>query len=106
VYSFNGDYPRADRAQREAVKLYPPGYARGPAQIELQRALCLSKMGDAKEGARHALAVMSRLPTADYIQPIVDLGHRVLRTIPAADNAVPEVVAFRDFLTSPKQIEA
>ena len=106
VYSFIGDYPRADKAQRKAVTLYAADYARGPAQIELQRALCLSKMGDSREGARHALEVLSQLPTVDHIQPIVDLGHRVLRTIPASDDTVPEVVAFREFLTGRREIGA
>ena len=106
VHSFNGNFTEADKAQREAVKLYPNNYARGPAQIELQRALCLSKMGDAAEAARHARAILGALPAVDYIQPIVDLGHRVLHTIPAADNSLPEVVAFRELLTGPRQIEA
>jgi hypothetical protein len=39
VYSHLGEYDKADAAPSRAIALYPASYPRGPALIELQRAL-------------------------------------------------------------------
>ncbi|MFG1608599.1 hypothetical protein [Actinoplanes sp. NPDC049265] len=105
VHSFNGNYAKAAAAQDAAVALYPAEYVRGPAQIELQRALCLARMGDSAAAAAHALHELSRLPSDDHIRPIVDLAHRVERSIVPADSQLPEVSAYREYLTAARQIE-
>ncbi|GLY96546.1 hypothetical protein Acsp02_38010 [Actinoplanes sp. NBRC 103695] len=106
VHSFNGNFARAAAAQDAAVALYPAEYVRGPAQIELQRALCLARMGDSAAAASHALSELSQLPSADHIRPIVDLAHRVDRSIKKADKHLSEVCAYREYLTTTRQIEA
>ena len=106
VHSFNGNFAEAAAAQDAAVALYPAEYVRGPAQIELQRALCLARMGDSAAAASHALGELSRLPSADHIRPIVDLAHRVEKSMRPADGRLPEVVAYREYLTMTRQIEA
>jgi len=106
VYSFIGDYPMAAKAQHEAIKLYAPTYVRGPAQIELQRAICLARVGDAAEAASHAEAVISRLAAGDRIRPIIDLGFKVLHSIPSSEQSRPEVRNYREFLGFTKEIEA
>ncbi|MET8152070.1 helix-turn-helix domain-containing protein [Actinoplanes sp. NPDC049668] len=106
VHSFNGNFAQAAAAQDAAVALYPSEYVRGPAQIELQRALCLARMGDSAGAASHALGALSQLPSADHIRPIVDLAHRVDRSIEPADSGLTEVVAYRDYLATTRQIEA
>ena len=105
VHSFLGNYEKAAAAQDAAVALYPKTYARGPAQIELQRSLCLARTGDAAGAARHALAVLEQLPAADHIRPIVDLAYRVDASIPTADSQQPEVLDYREYLSTPRQIE-
>ncbi|GGL11898.1 hypothetical protein GCM10012284_53290 [Mangrovihabitans endophyticus] len=106
VYSFGGDYVRADEAQRTAIALYPETHTRGPAQIELQRALCLARMGDTTQALRHAEQTLTALPPADRIRPIVDLGQRVLSSIAPAEHERPEALAYRDLLRTTTQIEA
>lgn len=105
VHSFNGNFTKAAAAQDAAVALYPTEYLRGPVQIELQRALCLARMGDSVGAASHALEELSRLPSGDHIRPIVDLAHRVDRSIKSADRALPEVASYRDYLATTRQIQ-
>ena len=106
VHSFNGNFAKAAAAQDAAVALYPTEYVRGPVQIELQRALCLAQMGDSVGAASHALEVLSRLPSADRIRPIVDLAYRVDGSIKPADSGLPEVADYRNYLATTRQIEA
>jgi hypothetical protein len=106
VHSFAGNYKEAATAQDAAVLLYPSTYVRGPAQIELQRAVCLARMGDSAGAARHAQGQLERLSAADQIRPIVDLAHRVNGFIPTTDSGLPEVANFREYLAATRQIEA
>jgi hypothetical protein len=89
----------------EANAVLPESYVRGPAQIELQRAVCLAQMGDSVAAARHALLQLERLPAADHIRPIVDLAHRVDGFIPASDARLSEVVGYREYLSARRPIE-
>jgi hypothetical protein len=106
VFSFIGDYPKAADAQADAIALYAPNYTRGPAQIELQRAICLARIGDASHASRHAQSVMNSLAPGDRIRPVVDLGFRVLQEIPLKDRGLPEVRGYAEFLGFTKEIEA
>jgi tetratricopeptide (TPR) repeat protein len=101
VYSHLGEYNKADTAQRRAVALYPASYPRGPAQIELQRALCLVACGDVATGAEHALNAMSALPTEHHVRPVVDLGHKVFQAIPYSEHRQPSVARFGEYLALP-----
>lgn len=104
VYSFNGNFDEACAAQDAAIAVYPPSYRRGPAQIELQRSMCLAQVGDSDQAARNARTVIEQLPAADHIRPIADLSQRVLSAIPAADTNRPEVRSYRELLSTPRQI--
>jgi len=101
VYSHLGEYDKADAAQRRALALYPASYPRGPAQIELQRALCLVSCGDVSAGVEHALNIMAGLPAEHRVRPVVDLGHKVLQAIPATEGSQPGVARFREYLALP-----
>lgn len=98
VYSYLGDYTSAEIAQDEAITTYPTANRRGPAQIELQRALCLTMAGDSGEGVRHAQRTLTALPATDLIRPIVDLGQRVLDAVPVSGHDQPTVIEYRDLL--------
>jgi transcriptional regulator with XRE-family HTH domain len=100
VYSQLGDSARADVAQRQAVALYPASYRRGPAQIELQRALCLTRAGDTFEGVQLAQGIMSGLPRADHIRPVLDLSSRVLDAVPLEHQKAAAVTEFREHLAA------
>jgi tetratricopeptide (TPR) repeat protein len=100
VYSHLGDYAKAASAQAAALKLYPDDDARGPAQIELQRALCLVRSGDLEQGTRHAQAVLSQVPSMHAVRPIADLGHKVLKSVPARYLHNAGVAEYREFLAS------
>jgi transcriptional regulator with XRE-family HTH domain/tetratricopeptide (TPR) repeat protein len=100
VYSQLGDVARADVAQRRAVEVYPASDRRGPAQIELQRALGLTRAGDTFEGVRLAQGTMSGLPPADHIRPVLDLSSRVLDAVPPEHQGSAAVAEFRDHLAA------
>jgi tetratricopeptide (TPR) repeat protein len=100
VYSFLGDSGRADEAQNRAVQLYPKSHHRGRAQVELQRALCLVRDGDAEEGARHAHGTMNGLPPEHHIRLVVDLGQRVLDAVPAGDRSGAAVTEYAAYLAT------
>jgi transcriptional regulator with XRE-family HTH domain len=93
TYTYLGDYRKADRAQTAALALYSADDLRSPAQIELQRSLCLIGAGDVLSGIRHAQQVISGLPAMHRIRPVADLGHKVLKAIPVQsrdDTSVQE----------------
>jgi hypothetical protein len=98
VYSHLGKVDEAEEAQSKAVALYPPWYRRGPVQIELQRALCLVRAGDSVAGVSHAQTVMDGLPREQHNRPIIDLGHKVLAGVPAAQREARQVMEFREYL--------
>jgi transcriptional regulator with XRE-family HTH domain len=105
VYSHLGDFPLAAEAQSAAIAAYPETYRRGPAQIELQRAMCLAKMRDTTAAVQHAQGVIADLPDSERIRPVVDLGRKVLDAVPQEDQQRPEVVGYRAFLGLPPALE-
>jgi hypothetical protein len=86
VYSHLGNYPRAEAAQTAALPFYPATNLRGPASIELQRALCLVRIGDITPGVKHAHTVLTALPREQYNRPMIDLGQKVLAAMPATEH--------------------
>ena len=88
----------ADRAQTAALELFTITNLRGPAQIELQRALCMVRTGDITPAVAHAQAIMTSLPPEHYIRPVIDLGRRVLSAVPASDRNRSAVRSFRIYL--------
>jgi hypothetical protein len=101
VYAFLGDGNRAQAAQNRAVELYPSWDRRGPAQIELQRALCLVREGDVLGGVRHAQTVMTDLPRDQHIRPVEDLGRRVLEAVPVSERRLAPVGELGEYLRQP-----
>jgi transcriptional regulator with XRE-family HTH domain len=98
VYTYLGDSTNATAAQDAAIRAYPRTYRRGPAQIELQRALWMVNSGDVTSGVEHASAAMQSLPSKDQIRPIVALAKDVLGAVPAVQARKPVVIEFRDSL--------
>lgn len=81
-----GSFAKTELAQQAALRLYPESNMRGPAQIELQRALCLVRSGDLAQGTRYAQTTITNLPVIHRIRPVADLGQRVLSVIPAHER--------------------
>jgi hypothetical protein len=79
--SYLGDYDRADAAQDAAQRLYPR-----PAQVELMRALCLVRTGDAAVGVAHARDTVASLPLDHRDRAVIDLGQKVLDALPAGQR--------------------
>ncbi len=100
VYSYLGDVARAEAAQHAALRLYPTTNRRGPAQIELMRALCLVRSGDTVAGLKHAQATMTGLAQIHQIRPVVDLSWKILDSLPAAGRKSPAANEFRDYLAA------
>jgi hypothetical protein len=98
VHSQLGNTGQAAKAQEQALAAYPATYRRGPAQIELQRALCLVRSSDVTGGVRHAQQIVSGLSPAEHIQPIFDLSRRVLDAVPIEDRHHNAVAEFRDYV--------
>jgi tetratricopeptide (TPR) repeat protein len=103
AYSHQGNVPQADDAQRRAMTLYPAWYPRGPAKIELQRALALVRSGDVATGIRHAQAVVSSLKEEHRDWPIFGFGHEILLGVPSESDAHEGIIAeFRNQLALPE----
>jgi transcriptional regulator with XRE-family HTH domain len=100
VYSHLGDVRQATIAQEQALAAYPAAYRRGPAQIELQRALCLVRSDDVTGGVKHAQTVMAGLSPAECIRPIFDLSRRVLNAVPIAQQPHHAVIELRDCIAA------
>ncbi|MGH3775527.1 MAG: helix-turn-helix domain-containing protein [Pseudonocardiaceae bacterium] len=100
VYSHLGDFAKAEQAQQAALRLYPDSDMRSPAQIELQRALCLVRSGDFTQGTRHAQTTITNLPVMHRIRPVADLGQRVLDVIPARERQQGWAQEYRECLES------
>jgi transcriptional regulator with XRE-family HTH domain len=98
VYSHLGVTARAADAQDRAVGMYPPAHLRGPAQIQLHRALCLVREGDVTGGADSAHTTLTSLPAEHHTQPVVDLGQRVLDAVPMRARRRPAVTEYADYL--------
>lgn len=98
VYTYLGDSTAADSAQDAAIRAYPRTYRRGPAQIEMQRALWMVNNGDVTSAVQHASAAMQSLPSKDQIRPIVALAKEVLGAVPAVQIKRAAVVEFRECL--------
>ncbi len=99
VHAHLGRLAEAQVAQDRAITLYPAGYPQGPAQIELQRALCQVMAGDVGGGVTHAHSVMVGLPAEHHVRPVFALGRRVLHVVPQAGRDRPDVADFSAYLT-------
>jgi hypothetical protein len=99
-YTYLGDHQRAGTAQDRALALCAAEDLRSPAQIELQRAICLVGTGDVQPGIRHAQAVIAGLPARHRIRPVADLGHKVLRAVPVAAQQQAYVADYRECLNT------
>ncbi|MGH3838387.1 MAG: hypothetical protein ACRDSF_22235 [Pseudonocardiaceae bacterium] len=100
VYSHMGDFAKVEQAQQAALRLYPDSYMRSLAQIELHRALCLTRSGDFTQGTRHAQTTITNLPVMHRIRPVADLGQRVLGVIPAHERRRSWAQEYRECLES------
>ncbi|MGH3567898.1 MAG: hypothetical protein ACRDRH_18090 [Pseudonocardia sp.] len=100
VYSHLGDFAKADQAQNAALRLYPDTAVRGPAKIELLRALCLTRSGDLTHGTRHAQTIITDLPVAHHVRPVADLGQKVLNAIPAHERRQSWAQEYRECVES------
>lgn len=87
VYSHAGNFVKAERSQEKALMLYDDTNLRGRAQIGMQRALCLVRMGYLAQGTRQAQETIINLPVVHRIRPIADLGQKVLGAIPAHERS-------------------
>jgi hypothetical protein len=100
AYTYLGDFRKADAARRAALALYPAEDIRSPAQIELQRALCLIGAGDVQDGIRHAQGVVTSLPAMHRVRPIADLGQKVLKAVPVLEQPRAGVQGYRECITA------
>jgi hypothetical protein len=100
VYSHMGDFTKAEQAQQAALRLMSDSSMRGPAEVELQRALCLVRSGDLAQGTRHAQTTITDLPMMHRIRPIADLGQRVLSVIPPHERRQSWAQEYRECLKS------
>lgn len=111
VYTYLGDFRRADAAQTAALALYPADDLRSPAQVELQRALCLIGAGDVRQGIDHAQGIITNLPAMHRVRPVADLGHKVLKAVPVLEQPRAGVQEYREciaasFAAPPAQLTA
>lgn len=91
VFTYLGDYSKADLAQEAALRLCPSEEGRGPARVEVMRALCQVRAGDIPAGITHARNTISQLVPAQRVRTIVDLGQKVIEAVPVEQRQGDEV---------------
>jgi transcriptional regulator with XRE-family HTH domain len=90
-----------EQAREQALALYNGLVWRGPAQINLHRATSMIALGDAREGARRATAVLAPLSPAQRSNRLVRrLAVRTLATVPAKARREPAVADLRELLAA------
>lgn len=62
--------------------------------------MCLVGVGDVQQGIRHAQAVVSSLPAIHRVRPVADLGHKVLRAVPVAEQQQAGVQEYHECLSA------
>jgi hypothetical protein len=102
VYARLGDFEQLENAQRAASALYKhdPSNVRWPAANELNKAFCLARGGDVKEGTALARAVVEGLPSPQQAQDIHRRAREVLNAVPEAERDRPVVSEYREWLNS------
>ncbi|MCW3045148.1 MAG: helix-turn-helix domain protein [Actinobacteria bacterium] len=102
VHSHAGRLDEAVAAQDAALALYPASAFRGPAQVQLHRAMCVVAAGDPSEGARYTVRTLQALPQHCRDNTVI---HRtavlVLGAIPERARTLPAVAEARELLALP-----
>jgi transcriptional regulator with XRE-family HTH domain len=90
-----------EQASEQALALYDGVLWRDPAQVNLHRATSMIASGDAREGARHATAVLAPLSDAQRSDRFVrKLAVGALATVPAKARSEPAVAELREVLAA------
>ncbi|WP_026402710.1 helix-turn-helix domain-containing protein [Actinomadura rifamycini] len=82
TYTCVRDAARAERAQADALRLYPEGMKRQRAQIELLRATCLVQAGDVAAGVAHASRAVGSLSRSQRTATVARGARMVLDAVP------------------------
>jgi transcriptional regulator with XRE-family HTH domain len=102
VHSHAGRLDEAAAAQDAALALYPASAYRGPAQVQLHRAMCLVAAGDPSEGARHTVHTLQALPPHCRDNAVIRrTAVLVLGAVPERARALPAVAEARELLALP-----
>jgi hypothetical protein len=101
VYTSSGKTARAEKAQEQALALYPISRLRPRAQIELHRAACIVQDGDAGSGISHAERVIESLPPGYYTRAVQVIAGKVLEALPVSERKKPAVNSYREVLELP-----
>jgi transcriptional regulator with XRE-family HTH domain len=102
VHSHAGGLDEAAAAQDAALALYPASAYRGPAQVQLHRALCVVAAGDPSEGARHTVRTLQGLPQGLHENALIRrTAVLVLGAVPERARTLPAVAEARELLALP-----
>jgi hypothetical protein len=106
VYTHIGDDRRAEEAHDQALRLYPEHRTRARTQIQLHRALRMTRAGDVTGGAAHARELLEALPAEHRIEAIREVARSVVAAAPAAQRHQPPVAELREMLSLPSTSSA
>jgi transcriptional regulator with XRE-family HTH domain len=102
VHCHAGRLDEAVAAQDAALALYPASAYRGPAQVQLHRAMCLIAAGDPSEGARHTVHTLQALPQHCRDNAVIRrTATFALGAVPEPARALPAVAEARELLALP-----
>jgi thioredoxin-like negative regulator of GroEL len=73
----------ANRAQEQALALYPASQARLRTQVRLHRASCLIQSGHVSDGLRHAADLLDALPADQHNEPLHEVARQVVAVVPS-----------------------
>jgi transcriptional regulator with XRE-family HTH domain len=102
VHSHAGRLKEAAIAQEAALARYPASAFRGPAQVQLHRAMCVITAGDPSEGALQAIRSLEALPHHCRDNAVIRrTAALALGAIPDRARTLPAVAEARELLALP-----
>jgi transcriptional regulator with XRE-family HTH domain len=101
VYTYLGDDRRAEEAHDQALRLYPEHRTRSRAQVQLHRALRMTRTGDTAGGTKYAHETLEALPAEHRIEAVREVARSVVAAVPAAQRHQPPVAQLREMLAPP-----
>lgn len=100
VYAHAGMLDDADRAQQQAIALYPSNMARLRTQVQLHHAAALIRTGMIPEGLRLAADLLEQLPAAQHNQLVHAVARQVIDAVPTEERRRPVFRELTDYVTA------
>ncbi len=89
VYAHAGRLADAERAQEQAIALYPSTMVRLRTQVQLHHAAALIRTGKIPDGLRLAADLLEELPAAEHNKVVSTVARQVIDAVPVKERGRP-----------------